>query len=395
MNSRYQSSQSRSGQAQLLVEALQRGNLCNACVMELLAIKSRTVLSEVIERANLELANSQILTFPDARPCPKCNVERRTLYTIAPKNQPRTAGTAPPGISSLRQDLQAFLSNLERHPDLSESGLEVTVFSPLFVGTDWDLWGKLHGAIHDHRVVRMSYNDKPYVVAPMHLWWAQGSWYLMAYRMEQTADGRSWRKAANGMRSGLKMARIKQPTLEPDISYPTDLPDPRQWLGCGDWLFRGDAADNKTAVVVLGKHLLHYFRERLESGIDAEYRLWDFQDPIPDWVRGLLTPTVCRQLSTNAAEALASYQGASNPEGDPQTREMLEDDTPAALVAFPYPYGAKGAEGRRVGEFEAARRVLSWGGEAVVLSPASLSNRVRELARIACERQTGAQDGGS
>jgi hypothetical protein len=388
MPPRFTARDSRTGQATSMIARLQEGDLCNECMQALFGIESRTTLHERLKDAEDLMPSGRLLQHPSSSLCPSCGKVQRTVYTLATRLTPRGSQTAPgKGITTLRQDLGAFLTILENRSGHDDPSSEVTVFSPLFVGTEWGLWEAVHRAVHDRKVIHAVYGGHPVTLAPLHLWWAQGSWYLMAHRLEPLPSGRGWRKESRGMRSGLKLARLSDLKEDPSIPFPAGLPKARQWLGSGDWLFRGDARENQIAVVALGGRLLHYFRERLESGIDDDMKLWSFDSPFPDWLRRHLPPSMCSRLASDPAKTLCAYGEVGNPEDDAQTGHFLRDDTLAAIVAFPYPYGAMGSEERRVGEFEAARRILSWGGEAVVLASTSLAVRVHELARIACERQ--------
>lgn len=388
MPPRFMSRDSRTRQASSMIARLQQGDLCKECVQELLGIDSRTTLHERLKDAAALMPGGRLLQHPSSSPCSSCGEVQRTVYTLATRLTPRDSQAAPgKGITTLRQDLGAFLTILENRSGQNDPSSEVTVFSPLFVGTDWSIWDAVHRAVHDRKVIHAVYGGRSVTLAPLHLWWAQGSWYLMAHRLEPLPTGRGWRKEARGMRSGLKLARFSDLKEDPAIPFPAGLPKARQWLGTGDWLFRGDACENQIAVVALGGRLLHYFRERLESGLDDDMKLWSFDSPFPDWLRRHLPPSLCARLAADPVKTLGAYREAGNPEDDAQTEHFLRDDTPAAIVAFPYPYGAMGPNERRVGEFEAARRILSWGGEAVALAPTSLSVRVHELARIASDRQ--------
>lgn len=383
------SRESRTLQAERVVHLLQEGDVCNECLMRSLELESRTSFHARLRDVALLVPSARLLQHPSNTVCSNCKREQRTVYTLATRLAPRDAQAAVGrGIASLRQDLGSFLTILENRSGHEDPSGEVTVFSPLFVGTNWAMWELVHRAIHDKRVLSGKYGGHPVTLAPLHLWWAQGSWYLMAHRLEALSSGRGWRKEPDGMRSGLKLARLSGLREEPDIAMPTGMPLARRWLGGGDWLFRGDARENRDAVIVLGSRLLHYFRERLESGMEDDLKLWGFSDPMPGWVGRVVPGTLRESLATDPVTAMAGYRRGSNPDGDPQTANFLEGDAPAAIVAFPYPYGALDSHGRRVGEFEAARRILSWGGEAVALGPTTLVNRVRELARIAWERQT-------
>lgn len=369
--------------AQKILDRLQHGDICQECLnKDVLGTVAKHTLLDRVRSAGAIDSGLRILVYPGEAECSSCKARKRTVYTLAPsRSQHRRGGRA---VSTLEQDLRAFLSMLEQHPSEGRSE-HITMFGPLFIRTDWELWGKLHRAIHDQVVLEFKYGRGRLTAAPQHLWWAQGSWYLAAHLLRSSADGRTWSVDADGFRSGLNLARINDVRELPEIPFPPLPVDVQAWLGRGDWLFRNDASKNNEAVVLLGSRLLHYVKERLRQGEDDSIELWEFGTRMPAWIAGLLPPTLVSKVRQNPQETFSWYSSVAVGD-DPQTRIFVEGDAPAALVRFPYPATAKNGDGLRVGEFEAARKILSWGAEAVVLAPLPLANRVRELVRLAWER---------
>ena len=371
-----------------ILAILRKSDICQECL-------AREVLGDVAKhtflarlRAATEIdPNSRILVHPTQTYCPHCGMDQRTVYTLAPSKS-GLAKRAGGEVVSLEHELKSFLAVLERDGSASASTGSISVFGPMFIRTNWELWGSLHRAIHDRLVLAFKYGGVAHTAAPLHLWWAQGSWYLAAHFLRRGPGGRGLNAKPDGFRSGLNLARISAVTELRGEQRPETPIDAAQWLGTGDWLFRNDASENGEAVVLLGSRLLYHFKERLRQGEDDSIDLWEFGAPLPSWIPAALPPSLVKNLRKNPIEAVAWYTSVLVGD-DPQNRLFVESDKPAAIVRFPYPAAAMAGDGLRVGEFEAARKVMSWGAEAVVLAPITLANRVRELARMTGERHSG------
>ncbi|QQS03385.1 MAG: WYL domain-containing protein [Fibrobacterota bacterium] len=371
--------------AKAILQILHSGDSCQEClVSHVLGIAAKHTFLERMRVAGTIEPNFRILVHPGQTHCPVCKTNQRTVYTLAP-SKTGLAKTSGSEIVSLEQDLKSFLAVLERDGSTEANQSCISVFGPLFIRTNWDLWGQLHKAIHDGVVLSLKYGETTHLALPLHLWWAQGSWYLAAHFLRNGAEGRGVVPRPDGFRSGLNLARISEVTALREVQRPEAPIDAVEWLGSGDWLFRNRASENGEAVVLLGSRLLHHFKERLRQGENDRIELWEFGSPLPSWIPASLPPSLVKDLRKDPMDAVSWYAAVSAGD-DPQTQLFMESDSPAAIVRFPYPAAAMSGEGMRVGEFEAARKILSWGAEAVVLAPVGLVNRVRELARVIGDR---------
>jgi predicted DNA-binding transcriptional regulator YafY len=200
--------------------------------------------------------------------------------------------------------------------------LHTTIFAPARLGVDNGeisaTWNRLHEAIsHRHRIeLRYGPNRKWMRVDPLYLWWAQGGWYLMA--RQSNAEERRFNLALARMDEVAVATRKVRSDSKPDTyTLPKNF-DPTAWLGHGDWLYRG--GETRTAHIRFDDHAVASFRDRQ----------WQ---PDARW--------------------------EDHPDG-------------TATLHLPYP-------AREDGEWEMARRILSWGEFCTVQKPASLAKRVKGL----------------
>jgi predicted DNA-binding transcriptional regulator YafY len=108
----------------------------------------------------------------------------------------------------------------------------VSIFAAPRLGRDSqrvsDLWLRLHAAIAAKERVDLLRNGKTTVrVDPLHLWWAQGGWYLLA----RDVKTRELRNHGLARLEGLERGKGRAGSVEGF--------DPKKWLGHGDWLYRG------------------------------------------------------------------------------------------------------------------------------------------------------------
>jgi len=206
-----------------------------------------------------------------------------------------------------------------------------TVFAPARLGMDdagvSRTWSLLHGAISRRQRVEYRYGAARSWrrVDPLHLWWAQGGWYLLA-RLSHKPE-RLFSVALSRMEEVIPAVREGRKGNVDDL-YPATKFDPRGWLGQGDWLYRG--GESRTARIRFDARAVPAFRDRL----------WQ-----PD----------------------SRWEDA--PDG-------------AAILHLDYP-------GSENGEWEMARKVLGWGEYCTVEGPPGLVRRVREMAATIARRHGG------
>ncbi|MEN9354482.1 MAG: hypothetical protein RL318_1807 [Fibrobacterota bacterium] len=203
------------------------------------------------------------------------------------------------------------------------------IFAPARLGLDVGgisaHWNRLHEAISHRQRIELRYGPakKWMRVDPLFLWWAQGGWYLLA-RQSGTED-RRFNLALARMEEIAIATRESRDERIPD-TFPVDRSfDPIRWLGQGDWLYRG--GETRTAHVRFDARAVPAFRDRQWQS-DARW-------------------------------------------------EDHSDGT--ATLLLPYP-------AREDGEWEMARRLLSWGEYCTVEKPASLVKRVRGLVKAIAGR---------
>jgi len=230
------------------------------------------------------------------------------LLQPLPENQERLVSVARDVLRSTQGP--ASLVNSVLDGMTGDPSPHVSVFAPPRLGRDSqhisELWLSLHKAISSRQRVMLSRPGKESVqVDPLHLWWAQGGWYLLS----RDSESRELRNYA--------LARLDRVKPVPGRVSPA-LVKPREWLGNGDWLYRG----GKTATA-----RIHFDREAVPSFRD---RIWQ-------------SDVVWKDL----------------PDG-------------SALLLHPYP-------ARAHGEWEMARRILGWGEYCTAEAPLSLCRRIQSL----------------
>jgi len=195
----------------------------------------------------------------------------------------------------------------------------VSVFAPPRLGRDSarvsEFWLQLHEAITARRRLVLSRGGKdPVRVDPLHLWWAQGGWYLLV----RDSDDERLRSHAVARLDDVTESVVRGRTKgRPDV-YPASDFDAKEWLGNGDWLYRG--GKKTTARIRFDTNAVSAFRDRI------------WQSDIV-WI--------------------------DQPDG-------------SAVLLHPYP-------ARAHGEWEMARRILGWGEYCVVEEPVSLRARIAKL----------------
>ena len=214
---------------------------------------------------------------------------------------------------SLLDDLVAGLPNRIKH---------AVIFAPPRLGIDEGHislhWNRLHEAIaHRHRVeLRYGPKRKWMRVDPLFLWWAQGGWYLLA--RQANAPERRFNLALARMEEVAVATREGRSGRKADTYPALKGFDPVQWLGQGDWLYRG--GETRLARIRFDADAVPAFRDR--------------------------------QWQSNA-------RWEEGPDG-------------TARLLLPYP-------ARENGEWEMARRILGWGEYCTAEAPPSLVSQVRKL----------------
>jgi len=204
----------------------------------------------------------------------------------------------------------------------------VSVFAPPRLGKDSErvseLWLRLHEAISTRQRLIISREGKdPVRVDPLHLWWAQGGWYLLARGSE---SGRLRNHAVARLSEVTESVLRGRGKRRVDIFPTTDF-DAKEWLGNGDWLYRG--GKKATARIRFDPNAVAAFRDRI-------------------W----------------------------------QSDIAWQDQTDGTIVLLhPYPASAHG-------EWEMARRILGWGEYCVAEEPASLRARIAKLLEDLARRYT-------
>ena len=232
----------------------------------------------------------------------------------APERQGRLLSLARDLLRSTQGGESLVASVLDERA--AEPSPYVTVFAPPRLGRSArpvsQLWLRLHEAIDARRRVLLGRKGKESVrVDPLHLWWAQGGWYLLA----RGSESGGLRNHALARLTGAEECFLgRRPDLYPSVGI-----SPREWLGNGDWLYRG------------GRRATARIRFDAEAVASFQDRIWQsdavWEEPLPDGSRVLL---------------------------------------------HPYP-------ARSHGEWEMARRILGWGEYCTVEAPTSLRGRVTRL----------------
>jgi predicted DNA-binding transcriptional regulator YafY len=206
---------------------------------------------------------------------------------------------------------------------------QVAIFAPPRLGVDdgtiSSTWNLLHKAIKDFHRVEMHHGtpSRWKRVDPLYLWWAQGGWYLLCRQSDRPE--RLFNLAIARMKNVSVALREERRKRVPDKFEPDRSFDPIQWLGQGDWLYRG----GETCMGSI----------RFESRAVPSFRDRQWQSD-------------------------ARWQDN-------------EDGTATQTLSYP---------ARADGEWEMARRILSWGECCTVERPASLVKRVRELVKTIAGR---------
>lgn len=247
----------------------------------------------------------------------------RSLRPV-PDRQEILLATARHVLRSTQGRTSQFAGALEANVD--EDSPYVSVFAPPRLGRDSakvsELWLQVHQAITERRRLILSREGKESVrVDPLHLWWAQGGWYLLARGSD---DGTLRNHALARLESVSDSVQTSRGKHRPDLYPPSDF-DPKQWLGNGDWLYRG--GKKATARIRFDANAVAAFRDRL----------WQ----------------------TDIA--------------------WQERDDGTVILLHPYPASAHG-------EWEMARRILGWGEYCVVEAPASLRSRIKQLLEDVARR---------